>query len=260
MEHSGFIDENAASAAAPKPSGKIFVLVHGAWHGAWSWERVAARLRTFGHEVHALTLAGVGERIAEIATAIDLDTHIADVAGFIRMHDLRKVVLVGHSYGGYPVTGALEQLAGEERIDTAIFFDAFVPLNGERMLEYLDDQSQAELLSAHRAGSPRWPKLPAGLFGIGNAADIAYVDARLTDHPNGTYLQPISLEAAPGADARKRVYISATSPRTEVLDGHKARLRNDPAWAWLEIQAGHDAMVDHADELARLLHHATGQP
>ena len=79
------------------------------------------------------------------------------------------------------------------------------------------------------------------------------LDARLTDHPNGTYLQPISLRAAPGAAARKRLYIAASAPAMPVFDAHKARLRNDPAWTFVEVQGGHDAMVDHADTIARLL-------
>ena len=35
-----------------------FVLVHGAWHGGWCWDRVAPLLREAGHEVHAPTLTG----------------------------------------------------------------------------------------------------------------------------------------------------------------------------------------------------------
>ena len=39
-----------------------FVLVHGAWHGSWCWQRVRAALQTTGHEVFTPTLTGVGER------------------------------------------------------------------------------------------------------------------------------------------------------------------------------------------------------
>ena len=43
----------------PKPP---IVLVHGAWAGAWCWKKVLAPLRDAGHEVHAVTLTGVGSR------------------------------------------------------------------------------------------------------------------------------------------------------------------------------------------------------
>ena len=243
----------SGSAAAPRPSGKTFVLVHGAWHGAWCWERLTPHLQAAGHQVRALTLAGMGERIGEMSTAIDLDTHIADVVSFIRTQDLRHVVLVGHSYGGFPVTGAVERLAAEHRIDTVIYLDAFVPANGDRMFNYLDAAGKVGIESAFRAGNPRWPKLPARFFGLHDAADIAYVDARLTDHPSGTYLQPIALTAPPAAGAARRVYISAVAPSLGVFDAGKARLRQDPGWTYLELQAGHDAMVDRAALLAGLL-------
>jgi len=241
------------AAAQPRAGGRCFVLVHGAWHGAWSWERLAPHLREAGHDVRALTLAGVGERIGEISTRIDLETHIGDVVAFVRTQDLRQVVLVGHSYGGYPVTGAADRLAGEGRIDAVAYLDAFVPQDGERMLDYLDAEGQQRLQAAHRAGDPRWPRLPAKAFGLSNPADIDYVEARLTDHPNGTYLQPIRLRRPPGSGVRRRTYIAAQSPAMPVFDAHKARLRQDPAWHFVELQGGHDAMVDQPQAVARLL-------
>ena len=263
MERRHFIGATALGAAtllgagcagsAPAGSGKKnFVLVHGAWHGAWSWERVAPRLRAAGHAVHTPVLAGVGERYGEISTAIDLDTHIADVVSLIRARDLRDVVLVGHSYGGFPVTGTVDRLASERRIDTVIYLDAFVPRQGERLFDWLDAQGQAAMEASRRAGDPRWPRLPARAFGISNPDDIAWVDARLTDHPNGSYLQPLRIASAPAAAARKRVYIAAQKPAMPVFDSTKARLRGDPAWTWREIAGGHDVMVDQAEEVARL--------
>jgi alpha/beta hydrolase family protein len=39
-----------------------FVLVHGAWHGAWCWRRVVRLLTRAGHDVFAPTLTGLCER------------------------------------------------------------------------------------------------------------------------------------------------------------------------------------------------------
>jgi pimeloyl-ACP methyl ester carboxylesterase len=60
-----------------------FVLVHGAWHGAWCWQRVTAQLQTAGYRVHAVTLTGLGERAHLLSPAINLDTHINDVINLI---------------------------------------------------------------------------------------------------------------------------------------------------------------------------------
>ena len=56
-----------------------FVLVHGAWHGGWCWDRVAARLRAAGHEVHAPTLTGLSERAHLLSPLVGLETHVEDV-------------------------------------------------------------------------------------------------------------------------------------------------------------------------------------
>ena len=57
-----------------------FVLVHGAWHGAWCWRRVVDLLSAHRHRVHAVTLTGTGERSHLMSPLITLETHIADVA------------------------------------------------------------------------------------------------------------------------------------------------------------------------------------
>ncbi|MCU0814594.1 MAG: alpha/beta hydrolase [Burkholderiaceae bacterium] len=86
------------------------VLVHGAWAGAWCWKRVLAPLRAAGHEVHAVTLTGLGERSHLLSPAVTLATHVADVVGLIAAEELEGVVLVGHSYGGLVITGAADRL------------------------------------------------------------------------------------------------------------------------------------------------------
>ena len=68
-----------------------YVLVHGAWGGAWIWRRVIGPLRAAGHEVHAVTLTGDGERAHLRRPEIDLQTHIADVIGLIDAEELRRI-------------------------------------------------------------------------------------------------------------------------------------------------------------------------
>jgi hypothetical protein len=60
-----------------------FVLVHGAFHGGWCWRDVVVQLRAAGHEVFAPTLTGLGERSHLASPAVDLSTHIRDVANLI---------------------------------------------------------------------------------------------------------------------------------------------------------------------------------
>ena len=48
------------------------VLVHGAWQGAWCWERVGPLLRQAGHVVTAESLTGCGEHSAELSPSVTL--------------------------------------------------------------------------------------------------------------------------------------------------------------------------------------------
>src|ERR1700739_537642 len=75
-----------------------YVLVHGAWHGGWCWQRVTPRLRAAGHEVFTPTLTGLGERSHLASPEIDLNTHVQDVVNVLAYEDLRQVIVVGHSY------------------------------------------------------------------------------------------------------------------------------------------------------------------
>jgi pimeloyl-ACP methyl ester carboxylesterase len=88
-----------------------FVLVHGAWHGGWCWQRVADRLRDKGHRVFTPTLTGLGERSHLLRAGVDLKTHIADVANVLKWERLTDVVLCGHSYGGFVISGVAEEMA-----------------------------------------------------------------------------------------------------------------------------------------------------
>ena len=89
-----------------------FVLVHGAWHGGWCWDRVAAPLRAAGHEVHAPTLTGLSERAHLLSPLVGLDTHVEDVVRLIDVLGLTDVVLVGHSYAGQIVTAVADRRPG----------------------------------------------------------------------------------------------------------------------------------------------------
>src|SRR5258706_480392 len=104
-----------------------YVLVAGAWLGGWARQPVPHRLRKLGHEVYPVTLTGLGERAHLASPQIDLETHIADIVNLIRFEDLREVVLVGHSYGGVPVSGAADRIP--DRVAQVAYLDS-APIPG----------------------------------------------------------------------------------------------------------------------------------
>src|SRR6202020_2122392 len=105
-----------------------FVLVHGAWGGSWGFRLVRRPLREAGHEVFTPSLTGRGERAHLASPQVNLSTHVLDVVNTILYEDLSDIVLLGFSYGGMVVTGALEHVA--DRGSHLVYLDAFVPAAG----------------------------------------------------------------------------------------------------------------------------------
>jgi pimeloyl-ACP methyl ester carboxylesterase len=228
---------------------KTFVLVHGAWHGGWCWRRVADRLRQQGHAVFTPTLTGLGERAHLLGPAVDLDTHIADVSNLIHHEELRDVVLVGHSYGGFVISGVAERR--EETIGAFVFLDAFVPENGESMEMIGTPATRDAIAAAIARGETVLAPRPAAAFNV-NEADRGWVDRHCGPHPIGTFRQPVQLTGARERIGRK-LYIRASAYPNPVFDAHARKLRTRPGWQVTEVPCGHDLMVDMPERLVELL-------
>ena len=237
----------ARAAVRPKP----FVLVHGAWHGGWCWRHVRGRLMAAGHDVHTPTLTGQGERHHLTGPQVTLDTHIEDVARVIEWEELDGVVLVGHSYGGYVVTGVADRL--KARLARVVYLDALIPTDGRAMSDDWPAEQVAQvrttLIDGYRLASP-----PPAWFGVpeADAANTAWLARRLTDMPFACLTTPARLPGG-GADGLPRTFIRCTAP--PVLPGPEpaaARARAQ-GWDYHELATGHNAMVTAPAALADLL-------
>src|ERR1700730_16002703 len=153
-----------ASVTQAQAGARTFVLVHGAWHGGWCWRRVADLLAKRGHKVFAPTLTGLGERSHLISDSVNLDTHITDVVNVIRWENLTDVCLVAHSYGGWPVSGAIEQIP--DRIASVVYLDAFIAEDGQRGLDLASEFSRKGTLAAFEKGEVSRPAPRAETFSV----------------------------------------------------------------------------------------------
>ncbi len=109
---------------------KTFVLVPGAWLGAWAWRRVAPLLERAGNAAYPLSLTGMGDRVHLATPQVGMETAIQDVMNVILYEGLEDVVLVGHSFAGLVVAGVADRMP--ERIGTLLFLDAARPAKGVR--------------------------------------------------------------------------------------------------------------------------------
>jgi pimeloyl-ACP methyl ester carboxylesterase len=222
------------------PQTRIFVLVHGAWHGGWCWRRVADRLTAKGHYVVAPTLSGVGERSHLPPGPIDLSTQIDDVVGEIKWKDLDGIVLVGHSYGGMVITGVAEQLPN--RISAIVYLDAFLPADGQSLFDITHTTPPA---------TPAIPAHPAAYFHV-NATDSTWVDSKLTPHPTGCFTEKLKVTGAYQSIAKK-VYIRAPLFKMPAFDGFLKECRADRSWKTETVTSGHDVMIDQPEVLTSIL-------
>ncbi len=113
------------------PVAETFVLITGAWHGGWAWRPVAEHLRAAGHTVHTPTLPGLAD--GDDPTGLHLSDVVDAVVSHVERHDLVDVTLVGHSWGGYAITGAAPRLA--PRLAKLVYWSAFVPAAGRALLD-----------------------------------------------------------------------------------------------------------------------------
>jgi pimeloyl-ACP methyl ester carboxylesterase len=232
-----------------------FVLVHGAWHGAWCWRRVSPLLRAAGHDVHAVTLTGLGERAHLLSREVRLATHIADVVGVIVAEELADAILVGHSYGGIVITGTADRLQRERpgALQQLVYVDGTQPLPGQSWSSaHAPEVVAARVAAAEKSGGVSLPVPDAAFFGITDPADREWVNRRMTPHPFGPYLDALDYDRA-RVDALPRTFIDCTEPAFANIAPMRRRVRTEPGWKVVEIATGHDAMVTAPRELADAL-------
>jgi pimeloyl-ACP methyl ester carboxylesterase len=217
-----------------------FVIVHGGFGGGWEWREVARRLQAGGHEVTRPTLTGLGERSHRADAAVDLGTHVEDVVQHLEFEGLREVMLVGHSYGGMVTTWVADRVP--ERIAALVYVDAFVPRNGESLLDLAGPvlsgalrESAVDGLVPAPGGAP--PGYPAW-----------YVE-RGRPHPLACFEQAVEL--AGRGDAIPRTYVKCL--RSDIpLEASVERARA-AGCTMTEIDTHHDAQVADPGGLAGLL-------
>jgi pimeloyl-ACP methyl ester carboxylesterase len=235
--------------AAQSPRPRPFVLVHGAWHGGWCWRRVADRLERVGHKVYAPTLTGLADRSHLLDSRVNLDTHIADVANLIKWEGLTEVVLCGHSYAGFVVSGVAEQIG--TAVAAVVLVDAYLPRDGQSLFDIATPASRASLEVAIKRGDVARQAPTAASFNV-NPRDQSWVDSKMTPHPVASSTQKVTLTGALERVQRK-AYVRATANPNPTFDRFLAEVRRQGGWRTFEGPCGHDVMVDRPDELVDVL-------
>src|SRR5262245_29238206 len=108
-----------------------FVLVHGAFSGAWIWGPLMDRLRAAGHSVEAFDLPGLGDDRTP-ASQVTLEACAARLCEVLAGNP-EKAVVVGNSMGGIIATQGGARCP--ERVAALVYVAAFVPQDGQSLLD-----------------------------------------------------------------------------------------------------------------------------
>lgn len=227
-----------------------FVLVHGAWCDQSIWAPLAQILRTRGHRVLTPTLSGVGRRAHLMRPGIGIADHVEDVVQEIVFEEVRDAVLVGHSYGGMVIAGVADRIP--ERIASIVYLDAFLPEDGQAIVDFGVSPPMVEMqLAARDRGDHEMP-FPAA---FAEAFQIPAEELwRFTPHPLACFVEPIRLTGAHDT-IPKKTFVWATG----MTDGFKEfhdRVAADPAWRTVTVPTNHVVQLEAPEETAEILEQA----
>jgi pimeloyl-ACP methyl ester carboxylesterase len=223
-----------------------FVLVPGAWLGAWAWDEVVAELRSAGHGAHPLTLSGLADKQGVPAGQ---QTHVQDIVDEIERRDLRDVVLVGHSYSGIPVGQAGERMG--DRLGLVVFVDSDVPIDGESFASgWSEGPAALEASIAENGGF--WQPLSAADYDGQGLTDeqIARIVAGSTPHPGATLTEPAVMGRSIAELPVTYIKCLLDSPEPSAT---VAKLLSSERWRLVTMDTGHWPMFSRPRELARIL-------
>lgn len=231
-----------------------FVLIAGAWHGAWCWEKVAPLLEAQGHRVLAPELPATGADPTD-PELVTLDGWARFVAGIIE-HQPEPVTLVGHSRGGIVISRAAELVP--ERLRRLVYVSAYLLPAGASLAESAraDVESLVPPNMIPAVGGVtcnlRATVIRESLFGQCTDADYEYAFTRMSPEPLKPLVTPLKVTAQRFGRV-PRAYVECLHDRTVTLAAQRlmqAALPCDPVFT---LDSDHSPFLSHPQELARLL-------
>lgn len=242
-----------------------FVLVPGFWIGGWAWADVTKELRAKGHDVHPVTLTGLGDRVHLARPEVDVHTHVTDIVNVLEYADLRDVILVGHSGAGVPVTGAADH--SYERLARLVYVESGPFPDGVAQIDMNEAEKENVLAEIRDRGDgwrwplPSWEALggPGGIFiqGLGDA-ERALFATRAVPEPAGAVTGSLWAEHQAQVDKLPHTLVTCAFPLDQVLElvaqavpmfaGFAGK-----EWTYEYVSTGHWPMLSAPVELAEAL-------
>lgn len=188
---------------------KSYVLVHGAWMGAWCWNDVVDGLRAQGAAVTTVELPAHGSDQTPLPQAT-LEAYVTKVRAAVDAAPA-PVILVGHSLGGMVITGVAE--VDGAKLAKIVYLGAYLPKDGQSLYDLASTDATSHLGPAlvvdQQNGLAKLAsdKLADIFIGDGTPDEIALVVANYRDEPLAPFVTPIHTTAAGwGVVAKAYIY------------------------------------------------------
>lgn len=229
-----------------------YVLVHGAWQGAWAWQKVTPQLEKEGHKVVTVELPGHGSDTTSFSQA-SLQSYTDAVVKALDAED-GPVILVGHSMGGTVISNAIE--ARPDKVEKAVYVAAYLLKDGENLLDTSKTDSESQLganlvFENNGATASIKPEAVVDLF----CADCADAEkALIRSHPSSEPLAPLT-QPVKVTDANfgrvPRYYIETTQDRAVGNALQKRMYTATPVQKVFTLDTSHSPFLSQSDALAK---------
>jgi len=239
-----------------------FILVHGAWQGAWAWARVTPLLLATGHSAVAVDLPGNGHNDGVAAADVTTMVYAEHVAGLIAEaseEDGGPVILVGHSMGG-TVAAQTSELR-PDRIAVAAYLCAFLLPNGESIVDFYG-RAWADWMTGAHARLRYSEDGNLSMIDPASAVDVFYnaadpddaqaAAARLTPQPEGGRRSKLQLSDE-NFGRVPRVYIETLRDQSVFNELQKRMYTETPCAALHTLDTDHAPQLSAPDALAEIL-------
>jgi pimeloyl-ACP methyl ester carboxylesterase len=217
-----------------------FMLVHGAFHGAWCWYKAAALLEGRGHRVIAPDLPGHGRNAAARAT---YRAYVDCVAELLRQQT-EPVALVGHSMGGAVITGAAE--AAPEKVAKLIYLTAFLGPSGMSMSGELSSRAGGDSVipASVCSNDALYPDCPP--------EDVMLAQLCLTPQALEPLTQPVVWTPERWGKI-PRAYVGCVDDRVFAIAEQRKRADGAPGTEWMDLPSGHSPFFSMPERLVETL-------
>ena len=239
-----------------------FVLVHGAYHGAWCWERLRRRLELAGHRVFADDLPGHGDGFDPARATFEnyVDATATLVSGIGGSAGADGVYLVGHSMAGAVVAAAAERVP--DTITSLVLLTAYLPLDGQsvadlaRMDEQVSITAERTEIDGVKCLELSEAVLRRHFYQDASDDQFDWVLERIHPQPVAPFVTPVAL--TDGNFGRvPRAYIHCEKDQAIGLFLQRRMERATPCAPVLRLPGGHSPFVTDVDALAAALHEVT---